>query len=162
MRLLPIMRIALALACAVAITSCEENGTTAPPLTGPLPIGTGFWYMNTADDSTLSTTIATRVVGVAQERTQLDSSFINIGADGTYEQRFWLQIFVTGVLDRRETVIDYGTWALSGDSYLFTSSVRERDFLVAPTINGRLQTLEPMVSFVDPPETAGDYRRTRP
>lgn len=161
MRLSPHKRIAVVLVAVAVVVSCGEGGLGPPP-PGSLPLGTGLWYMNIADDSALSSTIATRSVGVAQERTQLDSAFLDVRVDGSYEQRYWLQTFVNGVLDRTETVIDLGTWRFTGVTYAFTSSVRARAFFVEPTITGRLESLETMVFFQDPPQTAGEYRRTRP
>jgi hypothetical protein len=162
MRLTALKRIALVLVSASAVMSCQEDATTAPPITGAFPIGTGYWYMNTVNDSAMGSVISTRIAGVAQEKTYLDSAWLLVGVDGTYEQRYWTRVFLTGLLDRKETVIDYGTWALAGDTYEFTSNVRERVFLIAPTINGRLRSLEPMVFYTDPPESEGEYRRTRP
>lgn len=161
MRLDPLKRIAVMLATIAAAVSCADNGL-APLPPGSVPLDARRWYMNLADDSALSSTIATRSVGVAQERTQLDSAFLDVKIDGSYEQRYWLQIFVNGVLDRAETVIDFGTWRMSGASYAFTSSVRARVFSVETPVNGRLETLETMVFFQNPPETAGEYRHTRP
>lgn len=160
MRLAATARLALALVAAGTFAACGD--TTTAPVTGPLPLGTGYWYMHFADDSALSTTIASRSVGVVVERTQLDSAVLRVLPDGSYEQRWWMQTFLNGAPDRTETVVDYGSWRLSGDAYAFTSEIREREFLVAPTINGRLQTLETMVFFQDPPETEGIYRRTPP
>lgn len=161
MRLHPLKRITVVLAAVALLVSCGDGGI-APPPPGSIALGTGLWYMHAADDSALSTTISERTVGVALERTQLDSAYLDVRADGTYEQRYWLQIFVTGALDRTEVVIDQGTWSFTGVTYAFTSNVRARAFFVEPTIIGTIETLETMVFYTDPPETAGVYRRTRP
>jgi hypothetical protein len=161
MRTDALKRILLVAFAAVVTVSCEDTGTgIVDP--GPLPLGTGQWFLNTADDSVLGSTIAQRTVGVALERTVVDSGSLFINADGAYEQRYWLRIFVTDVLDREETVIDIGTWAAIGSSFTFTSSVRTRTFTVTPAIDDRLFTAEPMVFWADPPQTEGLYRRTRP
>ncbi len=162
MRLPAVKRIAVLLLGVGAILSCEVSTSTSPPPQGALPLATGFWFLHTADDSAVSATIAERTVGIALERTVVDSASLFIESDGSYEQRYWIRVFVTGVLDRSETVIDLGTWALNVDTYTFTSAVRTREFSVTPTVTGQLRTLERMVFWLDAPETTGIYHRTRP
>jgi hypothetical protein len=156
-----IKRMTIAAAAAVLLASCGESEVT-PVNPEPLPLGTGIWFLNTVDDSILGSTIATRTVGVAIERTVVDSGSLFVGSDGGYEQRYWLRIFVSGALDREETVIDLGTWSALGLGFTFTSSVRNRSFTITPVASNRLMSAEPMVFFAGAPITEGVYRRTRP
>lgn len=162
MRRSPALRLALALLVAGTVAACDsdESAVIGPP--EPSPLNDGFWYLHTANDSAPGGTIASRSVGIAPERTVLDSSWFFVNPYGEYEQRYWLRIFVQGQLDRNETVIDEGTWALVNNQYVFSSSVRTRSFVVYPTPDGRLLTEEPMVYWPDAPLVEGVYRRTRP
>jgi hypothetical protein len=161
MRLDPVKRIALMTLAAAAIAACDATGTTTPP-PGPSPLGAGTWYLNTVDDSALGSTIATRIVGVTEERTFADSGFLVVNVDGSYEQRYWLRVFVTGVLDRSETVIDLGNWIATDTGYVFVSSVRSRSFLIVPIDLANTASEEQMVFYQTAPTTFGLYRRTRP
>lgn len=162
MRRSSLPRLALALLFVGAVAACDSDETPVIGLPEPSPLNDGFWYLHTANDSAPGDTIAARSVGIAPERTVLDSSRFFVNPYGEYEQRYWLRIFLQGVLDRSETVIDEGTWALVANQYVFTSSVRTRSFVVFPTPDGRLLTEEPMVFWDNAPMVEGVYRRTRP
>ena len=161
MRLHAFKRIAVVLASAATIASCDDSGLAPLPPTS-IPLGSGQWFLNTVNDSVLGSTVSTRIVGVAQERSVADSGWLSVNVDGSYEQRYWLRHFITNVLDRSETVIDVGTWTTTDSGYVFTSTVRTRAFLVLPVDLSNIRTEEPMVFYQDPPVTEGRYRRTRP
>jgi len=161
MRLHAFKRIAVVLASAATIASCDDSGLAPVPPTS-IPLGSGQWFLNTVNDSVLGSTVSTRIVGVTQERSVADSGWLSVNVDGSYEQRYWLRHFITNVLDRSETVIDVGTWTTTDSGYVFTSTVRTRAFLVLPVDLSNIRTEEPMVFYQDPPVTEGRYRRTRP
>ena len=118
--------------------------------------------MHFANDTALPSTISTRTAGVASETTILDSAQLIINADNTYQQRYWYRVFLTGILDRTEVVIDQGTLAASGTDYAFTSNVRTRTFTVTVPSLGNVRTTEVMLFFVGAPPTAGKYKLSHP
>lgn len=154
---------------AVAVlTACDEGTITSGPGGGTLPLPEGYWYLNTANDSGLPAVISERTVGVALERTILDSAVINVLDDGTWTQRYWYRVFVTGILDRTEVVVDQGTWAEApagspDNTYLLTSTIRPRvsEVSFAPPAT-ELLSVEPMLFYSNAPSVEGAYRRTRP
>jgi hypothetical protein len=157
------MRLRLLVAAALLVLAgCDEEASTEPPtLGGPLIPGT--WYMHAADGDTLPAEISVRPTGVAQEKTIIDSSQLVIRSDLTYSQRYWARVLLNEVLDRREVIIDEGTFATEHTGFRLSSSLRTREFtMFVPTL-GTLNTSEQMVFFeVDPPITSGTYRLTRP
>ena len=146
---------------AVSFAACGDGGT-APIVNGPDSLVAATWYINTVGDSAPGATVAVRLIGAAQERTVLDSGQLYVSALGSYEQRYWLRVFVNGVLDRSETVVDQGSWSLGTDNYRFRSTIRTRDFFVTPASGGRLLSSEALVFYVGAPTSAVVYRSTRP
>lgn len=145
------------------LSSCDAGtGGTAPFATGAYPIVLPVWYMWYANDSTLPATISVRLIGVAQEETVLDSARLTVNRDGSYSQRYAYRVFVTGVLDRSDFVLDEGTWTVTGASYTFSSSVRSRTFSVTVPRAGELSSTEPMLFFSSAPITTGTYRLLPP
>lgn len=153
----------LAALMSTGLAACGESGTTNPPPGGGAPLVPATWHMHTADGEALPAVISERIVGVAQERTMLDSSILVINDDFTYEQRYWIRVLVTGNLDRSEMVFDEGTYAPEGLGYRVISDLRAREFsFVVPTI-GDITTTEQMLFFANaPPLTTGTYRLSRP
>ena len=152
----------LVAAALLVLAGCESDGGTAPPtLGGPLIPGT--WYMHSADGEALPAEISVRPTGVAQEKTIIDSARLEIRADLTYSQRYWARVLLNEVLDRREVIIDEGTFATEHTGFRLSSSLRTRLFtMFVPTL-GTLNTSEQMVFYeVDAPITSGVYRLTRP
>lgn len=160
MRHTTFVRVTLLCATLAAGAACGENSVPFNP--DPVELGTGEWFLNTVDDSVLGSTIATRRVGVAEERTVVDSGWLSVDSYGEYEQRLWMRIYVNGVLDREETFIDIGSWTPVGDTNEFTSDVRARTFSVIARSSNRIESEERMLSWTDAPLTIGTYRRTRP
>lgn len=147
----------------LGLAGCDASTTTAPPVTGGGPLVPGTWYMHTADGDTLPAKISTRIVGVAQEITYLDSAQLVIRADLTYEQRYWTRTTVTTILDRTDAVIDLGTFTSALGGFNLSSSVRSRLFTMSVPSLGNLTTREQMVFFEsDPPVTTGTYKLSRP
>ena len=163
MPLLRSRRLLLAVILLAGVAACSDQGTIiVPPSTGG-PLIPGTWYLHTANGDTLPAKISERIVGVATETTRLDSARLLVNSDLTYEQRFWIRVFVTGVLDRTEVVTDNGTFGSEGRGFRLTSSLRARDFtMVVPSL-GSLTTTEQMLFFVNnPPMTTGAYKLSRP
>lgn len=161
-----VSRLRLALSAAIAaaaLGSCD--GATAPD--GGLILGfrqllPATWYMHAANDSLLPTTISVRSVGIVEERTIVDSSRLVVRNDFTYQQRYWLRVFVSGVLDRSDLVIDEGTWTSDFAVYRFSSTLRPRTFTVTVPVPGRLLSDEPLVFFTSAPTTQGRYHLDPP
>ena len=130
--------------------------------TAPTPIVGPTWYLHTANDTTLPTRIASRVIGVVVEETYLDSAQIALDSAGTYEERYWIRVYLAGGLDRADAVVDRGTWTESLGTYRLTSGLRARALTLTSPDSGRLVSTEPMASYLTAPPTAGLYRRTRP
>lgn len=168
MQRIPSVRRCIAVLAVALLAGCDEGTIAAGPGGGTLPLPEGYWYLNTANDSGLPSVISERIVGVALERTILDSAVLNVIDDGRWTQRYWYRVFVTGLLDRTEVVIDEGTWAQApagspDNTYVLTSTVRARTAEVsfAPPAT-ELRTIEPMLFFSGAPSVEGAYRRTRP
>jgi len=118
--------------------------------------------MHAANDSSLPATISTRSVGVANERTVLDSARLTVNADGTYTQRYWIRVLINETPDRSDVTVDEGTWTRTETNYRFNSTLRAREFtLVVPTLS-RILTSEVMVFYVGAIATQGTYRLNRP
>lgn len=143
-----------------ALGACEDEGTTTPPVIPPL--GAGNWYMHSANGVDLPAEISRRFIGLVDEQTFLDSSRIEVFSTGTWEQRYYLRILHTGVLDRADVVSDEGTWAVIGNLNEFTSSLRPRTFEVGVADAFMFASDEPMVFFPGAPNVIGIYRTTKP
>ena len=145
-----------------AVASCEVGPSTTP-FGLPGTIVSGTWYMNTANDSTLPVMISERRVGVTLEQVFLDSAQLTVyGVGGAWDQRYWIRVNHSGIEDRKEVVLDIGTYAANGAAYAFTSSVRARVFALTVRSPFALSTVEPMVAFTDSTPVRGFYRGTRP
>lgn len=155
-----VRRFAIALGVA-ALGACDEEGTTTPPPV-LVPLGDGTYYMHSANGIALPAEISRRFIGVVDEQTMLDSARIEVVSGGAWRQRYWIRVLHTGVLDRSEVVIDEGTWAVSGNLNLFTSTIRTRTFNVGVDDATRFASDEPMVFYPGAPRVLGIYRTTRP
>ena len=144
------------------VASCEVGPSTTPfGLPGTLVSGT--WYLNTANDSTLPVKISERRVGVTLEQVYLDSAQLTVyGVGGAWDQRYWIRVDHSGIEDRKEVVLDLGTYAPDGAIYVFTSSVRNRVFELNARALFAVTTVEPMVAFAGATPVRGFYRDTRP
>lgn len=153
---------ALAVLClALSVAACDEDtGTTPPPVDVPLPPGT--WFMHSANGLALPAEISRRFVGLVDEQTILDSARFTITGLGDWEQRYWTRVLHIGVLDRRELVIDEGTWASAGGINTFTSTLRGRTFGITVIDDDEIVSDEPMVFFPNAINVTGVYRTTPP
>lgn len=145
---------------ALCLTGCGGEQVLLP--TAPTPVVGPTWFLHTANDTTLPARIAVRVIGVVGETTYLDSAQIALDSAGTYEERYWIRVFLAGTLDRADAVVDRGTWTASLGTYTLTSGLRTRTLTLTSPDSGRLVSAEPMVTYINAPLTAGVYRRTRP
>lgn len=147
----------------VALACGDGTGSSGPPPT-PGPLESGPWYLHTANGDPLPAKISERIVGVALEETFVDSARIDVDLNaGTWEQRYWIRVLVTGVLDRQEVVIDFGDYAIGpGMTYLFTSDVRTRSLVIGSVTSLSFVSTEPMLFYVDAPDVTGLYRTTPP
>lgn len=148
----------LALCVGFAACSGESATTVVPP--GTLTPGT--WYMHEANGDSLPALIATRFVGIVTEETYLDSATITVVAGGTWEQRHYYSVFVSGALDREELLFDRGAWAPQTAGYSFVSALRSRAFTGTFPFPSLLATTEPILTWTSAPSVAGDYRQVRP
>jgi len=153
----------LLVAAVVALVACDAGDTITPPPTSGLPLIAATYYLHEADGDTLPALISTRIAGVSQEKTFLDSARIIIAADSTYEQRYWVHILLNEVPDRSEFVIDIGTYKVEGFGFRLTSELREREFTMVVPRLGNITSFEQMLYFAnEPPITTGLYKVTPP
>lgn len=150
----------LALASALLLAACGGEQVLLP--TTPTSVVGTAWYLHAANDTTLPARIAARVIGVVTEETYLDSAAITLDSAGTYEQQYWIRVFLGGTLDRADAVVDRGTWTESLGTYTLTSGLRPRALTLTSPDTGRLLSAERMVTYLTAPVTAGLYRRTHP
>lgn len=148
------------LASALLLAACGGEQVLLPA--SPTPVVGPTWYLHAANDTTLPARIAARVIGVVAEETYLDSATITLDSAGTYEQRYWMRVFLAGALDRADAVVDRGSWTESLGTYTLTSGLRTRALTLTSPDTGRLLSAERMVTYLTAPTTAGLYRRSRP
>ena len=150
----------LALVSVLLAAACGGDQVLLP--TTPTPVVGPTWYLQAANDTTLPARIAARVIGVVTEATYLDSAQIALDSAGTYEQRYWIRVYLSGTLDRADAVVDRGTWTASLGTYTLTSGLRTRALALTAPDSGRLVSSEPFITYLTAPLTAGRYGRTRP
>ena len=153
---------AIAIAFAAGLVGCDDATTAPPPPASTVALIPAVWYLHQVDGADVPAMVSERLVGVAQEQTFVDSGRVVVYSNGTYEQRYWTRVLVTGNLDRAETVIDLGTWSSSGGQHNFESNVRSRSFTwFTPTL-GEVESLEHFATHTTAPENQAHYRLTRP
>jgi hypothetical protein len=149
-----------ALVATLAACGDGAGGVTPPAI---VPITSGTWYMHTANDEALPTVISERFIGAVFEEVYLDSSWIAVDVpSGTWEQRFWTRVHLQQLEDRRDVVVDEGTFLLTENTYTFVSSLRARIFSVGLVSATELLTNEPMALHTGAPTVLGRYRPTPP
>lgn len=100
------------------------------------PLAANTWYVNTAWGEALPSVL----IGHGTEngvllQTFLDSAFITVNANGTWQQGMWMHRTRGGQFDARLTDTDFGTWAPTDAGYAFTSALRGPRFTIAdPTL----------------------------
>jgi len=158
--MVPIRRSLALLLCAAGLACTGEQ--VLLPTTPPTVAGT-TWYLHAVNDTTLPATVSARGIGVVLEQIVLDSAAITIDTTGRWEQRAWMRVFLSGVLDRTETLVDQGTWTAAADTYTLTSAVRApRTVALIALDASTVRTAERFPSHLTAPLTTGTYRRTRP
>jgi hypothetical protein len=146
------------LMCSLALAGCDDDAT-APPPQPSFPLLAGLWRLDRANGVEIpGAEIARRLIGVLDEQTVLDSAWIEVEADGTWEQRYFLQVFHNAVFDRSEVVVDRGTWTADGNENSFVSSIRTRSFPLMVIQSTHTVSAEQMVFFANAPLVTGDYR----
>jgi hypothetical protein len=150
------------LALATTLVACADGaGTTTPPVTPPL-VG-GAWFMHIANDTALPARISERFIGAVYEEIFLDSARIVIDdVAGTWEQRYWTRVNLQQVEDRRDFIIDEGTFVLTGATYTLTSTVRNREFSIVVWTPFQFETQERMALHTGAPIVEGLYRNSPP
>jgi hypothetical protein len=133
------------------------TGIVAPTVLRP-----GTWYLHQANAEALPALIAERTVGIAIEKTYLDSATITVATDGTWEQKVYLSVLVTDVLDREELMFDRGAWEKLTFGYGFTSTLRTRSFTATIPFVTLLSTTESVLSWTSAPGVTGQYYQTPP
>ena len=158
--MVPLRRSLALLLCAAGLACTGEQ--VLLPATPPTVAG-ATWYLHTVNDTTLPATISARGIGVVLEQIILDSAAITVDTTGRWEQRAWMRVFLSGVLDRTETLVDQGTWIAAADAYTLTSTVRApRTIALIALDSSTIRTAERFPSHLTAPLTTGTYRRTRP
>jgi hypothetical protein len=104
------------LIAAAALSSCGE--ATAPSEAQPLPpLSDQVWHVHASDGQPLPALLGHRQVNGLLEQDFLDSSRLELYADGRWEQRAWYQRFRGGTFTEVRTAIDAGRWVATSTSY---------------------------------------------
>jgi hypothetical protein len=158
--MVPIRRSLALLLCAAGL-ACTGEQVLLP--TTPPTVAGATWYLHAVNDTTLPATVSARGIGVVLEQIVLDSAAITIDTTGRWEQRAWMRVFLSGVLDRTETLVDHGTWITAGGASTLTSTVRAPRTIALVALDATtVRTTERFPSHLTAPLTTGTYRRTRP
>lgn len=150
-----------ALACASLSVACEEGGLSQPPV-APGVLIPATWYLHQADTARVPALISSRFIGVALERTFVDSASIEIRVDSTYTQRYWIRVLLNDSLDRSEVEIDEGDISVGSGDFAFTSRLRPRTFRFRVVSIASVSTTEAFAPYIGAPLNTGQYRLTRP
>lgn len=158
----PLRSLAATLLFAVTLAACgEETGPTPP--TGPQPLTSGTYHMQTANTLELPAKIAERFISVTFEETILDESTLVIDdAAAQWSQTYTTRVFHNALLDRTEVIVDEGTIAQEGNIFVFSSTLRTREFSVTPVSTTAVRTIEPMVFFPGAIDVQGEYSTAAP
>ena len=147
---------------AVALAACGEETGPTPPI-GPQPLTSGTYHMQTANTLELPAKIAERFISVTFEETILDESTLVIDdAAAEWSQTFTTRVFHNSLLDRTEVTVDEGTITQEGNTFVFSSTLRTREFSVAAVSTTVVRTIEPMVFFPGAIDVQGEYATTAP
>jgi hypothetical protein len=128
----------------------------------PAVLRPGTWYLHQADNEPLPALVAERTVGIASEKTYLDSATILVATDGTWEQKVYLRVLVSDALDREELMFDRGTWAKLTFGYSFSSTLRTRTIGASLPFVTMLNTTESVLFWTSAPAITGRYFQTPP
>ena len=162
-RSLSIVRRHFGLAIVLVLSGCGDVVRGGPVALGPPGyLEGGTWFMHEANEAPLPVKISERIVGVAAEQTMLDSAMLDVDQNGSWTQRYWFRVLITGTVDRSEMVYDLGSWSYTPSGYQFTSSVRARQFVVTAPLVGQLASVEQMLNYSNAPTVTGTYRLIHP
>lgn len=150
--------------CVVVMGACSSDGAVGPE-DPSLPVPTlrpGAWHLHAADGQALPALVAHRMLaGNVLEQSFADSSRLDVSANGQWEQRTWLRHYENLEFARTETVYDAGTWTRTGDqSYLFTSTVRSREFRIVSPLPAALRIVQPILTRPEAGLVDGTFRDT--
>jgi hypothetical protein len=125
-----------AVAAVLVAVACAESPAAPidPPELPPLTANT--WYVNSAWGEALPGALIAHAIdhGVLVQ-TFLDSAFVTVNANGTWQQGMWMRRTRGGQFDANLTDTDFGTWAPTEAGYAFTSALRGPRFTIAdPTL----------------------------
>ena len=128
----------------VAVSACTP--ADEPAGLDEITLTAGTYALVGADGQTLPAMVYHRQESDDYIQTFVDSSLIDIRANGSYEQRVFLRdvSFTTGAVVREERILSTGSWEFVGDStFGFTSVLGVRHLLVRPMAAGdTLDTVE--------------------
>lgn len=130
-------RAVLLSATLVAISACAPSDD--PAGLEEITLTAGTYALVVADGQTLPAMVYHRQESDDYIQTFVDSSLIDIRANGSYEQRVFLRdvSFTTGAVVREEPILFTGAWEFAGDStFGFTSVLGIRHLLARPISPG--------------------------
>lgn len=147
---------------AVALAACGEETGPLPPA-GPQPLTSGTYQMQTANSLELPAKIAERFISVTFEETILDESTLVIDVAGAqWSETYTTRVFHNALLDRTEVTVDEGTITQEGNTFLFSSTLRSREFTVTAASATAVRTVEQMVFFPGAIDVQGEYTTAAP
>lgn len=147
---------------AVALAACGEETGPLPPA-GPQPLTSGTYHMQTANSLELPAKIAERFISVTFEETILDESTLVIDVAGAqWSETYTTRVFHNALLDRTEVTVDEGTITQAGNTFVFSSTLRSREFTVTAASATAVRTVEPMVFFPGAIDVQGEYSTAAP
>ncbi|MCU0649760.1 MAG: hypothetical protein MUF00_17350 [Gemmatimonadaceae bacterium] len=110
------LRLVLSVSLLVTLTACRESSDPIVPVPLP-PLTTQTWYVHVSDGQPLPALLGHRQVNGLLEQDFLDSSRLELYADGRWEQRAWYQRFRGATFTEARTAFDAGRWVATTTSY---------------------------------------------
>lgn len=131
------VRLVLVAALFVTTTACSDSSAPAAPAPLP-PLGDQAWYVHTSDGQPLPALLGHRLVNGALEQDFLDSTRLDVYADGRWEQRAWYQRFRSGTFIEARTALDAGRWVATSSSYELRAADGALRYTLGATLGAEL------------------------
>lgn len=104
---------------------CQDADSPAAPAPLP-PLEDQVWYVHVSDGQAVPALLGHRLVnGSVLEQDFLDSSRLDISADGSWEHAGWYQRFHDGEWTQSVATLDWGTWSATTAGYEFRRNTGE-------------------------------------
>lgn len=111
-----LVRVVLIPALFVTASACSDAPAPAAPAPLP-PLADQVWHVHVSDGQPLPALLGHRQVNGLLEQDFLDSSRLELYADGRWEQRAWYQRYRGATFTEARTALDAGRWVATTSSY---------------------------------------------